>query len=120
MQERELIVHGSIYATTNRNCPAAVSHDPQIRKLVILSSGTVPHLQQLAVAEFRPGQTTTMHSHKDVYEIFVVINGAGKFISNTSSINLECGDWLLVPPQCDHSFSSSDDKSLAMLYFGVA
>ncbi|KAF9584544.1 hypothetical protein BGW38_006069 [Lunasporangiospora selenospora] len=47
---------------------AYVSHDSNVEKKVLLKSGDVPHVSQLAVATLKPGEQATEHFHKDMTE----------------------------------------------------
>ena len=50
----------------------AVSHNPAIKKKVMLSLGSLPHLTNFSQARFAPGQVAKAHSHSDMCEVFFV------------------------------------------------
>ena len=54
-----------------------VSHNPEIKKKVMLRNGEVPHLTSFSQAYFAPGQAAGTHAHEDRYEIFFVEAGEG-------------------------------------------
>ena len=64
--------------TNLQNFPLqAVSHNPEIRKKVMLSMGDLPHLTNLSQASLAPGQISAAHSHQDMSEVFFVTTGEG-------------------------------------------
>ena len=57
--------------TNLQNLPLqAVSHNPEIKKKVMLSKGDLPHLTNFSQASFAPGQIAKAHSHQDMSEVF--------------------------------------------------
>lgn len=49
-----------------------VSHNPAIRKRVLLSTGDLPHLTNFSQARFAPGQVAKAHAHQDMCEVFLL------------------------------------------------
>jgi len=100
--------------------PAApVSHDPGIRKQVLVSSGVIPHLQQLAVVSLEPGQRTTSHVHHDMDEVFLVQSGSGIIEYQDEEQAINTGHCLHVPAGCSHAFRCDGPVAMVLLYFGV-
>jgi len=54
-----------------------VSHNPAIKKQVMLRSGDLPHLTNFSQASFQPGQIAQAHAHADMCEVFLVASGEG-------------------------------------------
>jgi quercetin dioxygenase-like cupin family protein len=64
--------------TSLKNLPEeSVSHNPEIKKKVMLRFGDLPHLTNFSQARFAPGQTAPAHAHQDMCEVFFVEAGSG-------------------------------------------
>jgi mannose-6-phosphate isomerase-like protein (cupin superfamily) len=96
-----------------------VSHDPSIRKTVLLRRGTVPQVAQLAQAALPPGDATTAHAHADLHEVFVVTAGAGIATVDGAAHALSVGSCLVVEPGERHVIANTGTVDLVLLYFGV-
>ncbi|MCB8762704.1 cupin domain-containing protein [Planktothrix agardhii] len=59
-----------------------VSHNPAIKKKVMLSLGDLPNLTNFSQACFAPGQVAGGHSHADMSEVFFVESGLGNIRIN--------------------------------------
>ncbi len=46
-----------------------VSHNPEIKKKVMLKLGDLPHLTNFSQARFAPGQSAPAHAHQDMSEL---------------------------------------------------
>jgi hypothetical protein len=55
-----------------------VSHNPEIKKKVMLGPGDVPHVTNFSQARFAPGQVASAHAHRDMYEVFFVESGMSR------------------------------------------
>lgn len=44
-----------------------VSHNPEIKKKVMLRVGEIPHLSSFSQVRFRSGQVADVHDHDDMY-----------------------------------------------------
>ena len=64
-------------ADLNQVPEEAVSHNPAIKKRVLLRSRDLPHLTNFSQARFAPGQVAGSHSHSDMAEVFFVESGCG-------------------------------------------
>ena len=97
-----------------------VSHDPRIRKRVLLAGGEVSHLGQLAIAELPAGEATSAHRHPDMSEVFVVLEGEAELRVDGEQISLEAGDCLVVEPGEEHVLRNrSASEILRVVYFGT-
>lgn len=96
-----------------------VSHDPELRKRVLLRRGEVPHLTALSRAVLRPGQAATPHAHADMHEVFWVAAGRGEARVAGEALPLEPGDCLVVEPGEEHTVACAGDDELVLLYFGI-
>ncbi len=97
----------------------AVSHDPQILKQVILKAGEVPCLTTLSQAYLNPGQRTARHSHRDMWEVFLVEEGSGYLILNGVSSAIASGCCFVITPGEEHEICSSAEQGMRVTYFGV-
>lgn len=99
---------------------SAVSHDPQIRKRVLVERGVVPKLTNFSRAVLRPGQGTSAHSHPDMFEVYLVEEGEGVFVVAGDPLRLGAGDSIVIEPGESHSLRNpSPDRDLRISYFGI-
>jgi mannose-6-phosphate isomerase-like protein (cupin superfamily) len=96
-----------------------VSHDPEVRKRVLLRRGDVPHLTNFARARLLPGHRTSAHSHTDMCEVFLVESGAGQMLIEGREVELRAGLCVTVEPGETHEILNTGDGELILLYFGV-
>lgn len=96
-----------------------VSHDPALRKRVLLRRGQVPHLTALSRATLRPGQAATPHAHADMHEVFWVEAGRGEARVAGETLPLEPGVCLVVEPGEEHTVACAGGEDLVLLYFGI-
>ena len=96
-----------------------VSHDPQIKKQVMLKRGDVPHLTSFSRATLLPGQSARTHEHADMFEVFFVESGAGLMKIGDTEHALERGICILVEPRERHEITNIGTADLVLNYFGV-
>jgi len=96
-----------------------VSHDPEVRKRVLLRRGDVPHLTNFARARLLPGRRTTAHSHADMCEVFLVESGEGLMSVGGREVALSPGVCVTVEPGETHEVVNNGRAELVLLYFGV-
>ena len=79
------------YTALDRIPDEGVSHNPEIRKQVMLRGGDLPHLTNFSRSRFAPGQAAIPHSHADMVEVFFVESGA---VAGSGQIQLsaKCDD----------------------------
>jgi mannose-6-phosphate isomerase-like protein (cupin superfamily) len=94
-----------------------LSHDPLVRKKVLLRNGEVPQLTNFSQAYFAPGQKTTAHVHKDMWEVYLLEEGEGSIIVNGKSHLLTTGSCIVIAPGELHEFSTK--KGMRITYFGI-
>ena len=97
-----------------------VSHDPQITKQVLLRTGNVPHLTTFARATLLPGQIAREHSHRDMFEVFLVDVGMGVMKIGGVEHQLAAGVCIVVEPGETHEIVNDSATDLVLTYFGVA
>lgn len=97
----------------------AVSHNPKIRKKVMLQAGDLPHVTNFAQAQFAPGQVAAAHSHRDMCEVFFVTAGTGKIEINGNNYELQPGVCVAVEPGEVHEVTNTGQETLVLTYFGI-
>ena len=97
----------------------SVSHQPEIKKQVMLSKGDLPHLANFSRARFAPGQVAHAHSHPDKYEVFFVETGHGIVKIEGAEYPLEQGVYVVAEPGEKHEIISTGPSGLILLYFGI-
>jgi mannose-6-phosphate isomerase-like protein (cupin superfamily) len=96
-----------------------VSHNPEIKKRVILRRGDVPHLTALTQSQLKPGQVARVHRHAGMFEVFLVLGGSGRMLIDDREHLLEAGTCVAVEPGEAHEITSTGADDLTLLYFGV-
>lgn len=96
-----------------------VSHNPEIRKKVMVRSQTIPHLTNFSQARFAPGQSTTAHAHADMWETYLVEAGAGVMRIDGKDYELTIGTCIAVEPGEVHEVINTGSTELVLTYFGV-
>ncbi|MBD2483332.1 cupin domain-containing protein [Planktothrix sp. FACHB-1365] len=96
-----------------------VSHNPAIKKKVMLSLGDLPHLTNFSQACFAPGQVAGGHSHADMCEVFFVESGWGNMAINGTDYELKPGVCIAVEPGEVHEVTNIGNTDLILTYFGL-
>jgi len=97
-----------------------LSHDPGIRKRVLIEPGRVPGLTQMARCEIPAGRATSVHAHPDMIEVFYVDAGRGRAVIDDRVVDLARGSCLTVEPGERHILEAAPDGPMTLLYFGLA
>ena len=106
--------------TSLNNLPEKqVSHNPNIKKKVMLSSGDLPHLTNFAQARFAPGQVSPGHFHRDMCEVFYVESGSGIMVIDGQEYPLEKGTCVATEPEEVHEIINNGSTDLVLNYFGL-
>lgn len=96
-----------------------VSHNPEIRKRVLLRRGQIPHLTNFTRSVLLPNQTASPHTHPDMYEIFLVQSGTALVRINEDTYQLHPGHCLTIEPGEQHEITNPGTTELILLYFGI-
>lgn len=96
-----------------------VSHNPKIKKKVMLSMGDLPHLTNFSQAIFAPGQIATNHCHQDMCEVFFVESGEGKICVDGREFALTPGTCIAVEVNEYHEITNTGKSNLILTYFGI-
>ncbi|MBD2596329.1 cupin domain-containing protein [Nostoc spongiaeforme FACHB-130] len=106
--------------TSLNNLPEeSVSHNPEIKKKVMLRFGDLPHLTNFSQASFAPGQTAAAHVHQDMCEVFFVEAGSGVIRVDHQEYPLLPGNCIAIEPGEVHEVINSGDTELVLTYFGL-
>ena len=96
-----------------------VSHDPRIRKQVMIRNGNVPHLTSFSRAVFKPKQKITKHRHADMHEIFLIESGNGVIKINGKNRKISKETCITVEPGEEHEIRNTGSRNLVIIYFGI-
>lgn len=96
-----------------------VSHNPEIKKKVMLRAGEIPHLSTFSQARFRSGQVADVHAHDAMYEVFFVEEGEGIIRVENKEYRLEEGVCIVVEPGEVHEITNTMSTELVLTYFGL-
>jgi mannose-6-phosphate isomerase-like protein (cupin superfamily) len=96
-----------------------VSHNPEIKKKVMLKPGDLPHVTNFSQARFAPGQVASAHAHRDMYEVFFVESGTGLIRVDGVEHPLGPGVCVAVEPGEVHEIANAGSVDLVLTYFGV-
>jgi len=96
-----------------------VSHNPAIRKRIILSQGELPGITTLSQAIFKPGDVATGHAHQDMSEVFLVAAGEGIIRINGQEYPLNPDIVAVAEPNDVHEIENTGDNPLILTYLGV-
>ena len=97
----------------------SVSHNPEIKKKVMLRFGDLPHLTNFSQARFAPGQNAPAHAHQDMSEVFFVEAGAGVIYIDGKEYSLVPGNCVAVEPGEVHEVVNNSTNELVLTYFGL-
>jgi len=97
----------------------AVSHNPAIKKRVMLRYGDVPHVTNFSQARFAPGQVAAAHAHADMHEVFFVESGSGQIQVDGVEYPLAPGACVAVERGEVHEIRSTGAEGLVLTYFGI-
>jgi mannose-6-phosphate isomerase-like protein (cupin superfamily) len=96
-----------------------VSHNPEIKKKVMLRFGDLPQLTNFSQARFAPGQSAPAHAHQDMSEVFFVEAGAGVIYIDDKEYILVPGNCVAVEPGEVHEVVNTGTTELVLTYFGL-
>lgn len=97
----------------------SVSHNPAIKKKVMLRLGDLPHLTNFSQARFAPGQVAAAHAHYDMCEVFFVEAGDGVIRIDGQDYPLQAGVCIAVEPGEVHEVLNTGSEALVLTYFGL-
>lgn len=107
------------YSRLNDLPENSVSHNPNIKKKLIISKGKIPTLTNFSQAILSSGQISFAHSHEDMWEVFYVESGEGIMMINDQPHKLETGVTITVEPYEKHEIINNSSSDLIINYFGI-
>ncbi|RUR75909.1 cupin domain-containing protein [Chlorogloeopsis fritschii PCC 9212] len=107
------------FTSLNEIQEESVSHNPAIKKKVMLRFGDLPGLTNFAQARFAPGQIAPAHAHHDMCEVFFVEAGAGTIRIDGKEYPLNPGNCIAVEPGEVHEVINNGASELVLTYFGL-
>ncbi|MBU0661146.1 cupin domain-containing protein [Patescibacteria group bacterium] len=107
--------------TSLNNLPEqGVSHNPEIKKKVIIQKGEIPQLMNFSSATFTPGQSVETHAHNTMFEVYHIQKGKALFTVEGKELILNVGDTITIEPGEQHAQANPFDEDTTWLYFGIA
>lgn len=97
----------------------SVSHNPEIKKRVMLTPHELPNITNFSQAIFTPGQCATAHAHDTMYEIFYIESGIGIIRIDGEDFPLNKGTCVVVEPKEIHEVVNKGEDNLVMTVLGV-
>ena len=86
--------------------PAFITKDgSEIRELLAYRNSCI-RKQSLAEARLKPGTSTTPHFHKEVEEIYFILEGEGMMKIGDQTSVVHSGDAIAIPPGAIHTISN--------------
>jgi len=107
------------YTSLSTLTDEGVSHNPAIRKKVMLRLGELPSLTNFSQACFPPSAVAAGHAHQDMYEVFFVESGHGKITIDGVSHVLQPGTCVTVELGEVHEVANTGTEELIITYFGL-
>lgn len=105
--------------TLNQLPEQSVSHNPEIKKRVMLTPHELPNISNFSQAIFTPGQIALAHAHETMYEVFYIESGEGTIRINGEDYPLTQGTCVIVEPKEIHEVINDSQNNLVMTVLGV-
>lgn len=96
-----------------------VSHNPRVKKQVMIPFGELLPIVQFSRAVFPPGESAPAHRHADMAEVFLVQSGEGRICVDGEPVAVRAGDCVTVLPGELHEVGNVGSDDLVVLFFGV-
>lgn len=96
-----------------------ISHNPEIKKRVMLGKGEIPCLTNFSQVRFKSGQASGAHAHENLYEVFFVEAGKGIIHVDDKEYQVQKGFCILVEPGEIHNIINTLSSELVITYFGL-
>lgn len=89
-----------------------------ISKEVILGSGILVNTTQVAVATLQTGESTELHRHPTMFEVYFVLRGEATYVVGDAEWQVSPGDLVIVPADTLHRLSVTRGPH-EILYWGL-
>lgn len=100
------------------NCPPQPSRHGN-PKQVLLGSGALPGVTQVAVGTFPDCIETELHSHATMFEVYFVLEGRATYRIGDEEFDVGPGDFFFVPPGVTHNQKVTAAPH-RIFYWGIA
>lgn len=101
-------------------CPELeVSHNPVIKKSLLVGNGEVAGITNFSRAVFPPGEVAPVHSHSDMTEVFYIESGNAEMMVNGSPLAMAPGSCIVIEPGEAHELRNIGSEAMTVIYFGV-
>lgn len=95
-----------------------VSHDPALKKKVIMGSGVLPCVRHVSHIVLETGSKAAVHEHENASEVFYCIRGKVRFRINGQDTLLSKDQLLIVESGDIHSIEETPEET-ELLYLMV-
>lgn len=96
-----------------------VSHNPVIKKRVLIANGEIPRLTNFSRAIFPAGEVAPVHNHSDMVEVFYIENGFAVMEVDGQDVQLPQGTCIVLEPGENHELKNLSTEPMVVLYFGL-
>lgn len=97
-----------------------VSHNPAAKKRVWFRKGDLPPFTQIASVVVPPGEVLTSHTHADMHELFIILEGTARMTVDGHPHNLKGGEAIAISPGEAHELSNTSNEPLVFIVGGWA
>ena len=108
-----------IIARSKDIAPEPIRHNENILKKVLLKSGMVGKITQIAEATLAQGEATELHHHPTMYEVYFIITGRAIYTVNDQEYEVGPGDLFVFEPLEKHNQRVIEGPH-RIFYFGLA
>src|SRR5262249_41272282 len=100
----------------NRRTASAIKtpHGSELRPLMDRTTSTITQCSR-AEETLPPGAAVRMHHHRELEEIYYILEGAGTMIVGDESREVSSGDAIFVPRRHRHSLANTGATDLKLL-----
>ena len=96
-----------------------VSHNPAIKKKMMIPFDELPPLVQFSRAVFPPGHNAPAHKHDDMVEVFYVESGQGFITVDGVEHAIHRGCCVTVDKGESHELRNESNGNFVVIYFGL-
>jgi quercetin dioxygenase-like cupin family protein len=94
-------------------------HGDDVMKEVLLRSGVLPAVTQVATATIPPNHENELHEHPTMFEIYYVLSGEADYDIAGQTYSVGPGDFVIVPPATQHR-QRTKSAPHRIFYWGIA
>jgi mannose-6-phosphate isomerase-like protein (cupin superfamily) len=98
---------------------SSISHNPAVKKRVLLDDKALSGITTLSQAVFHPGDVASAHAHEDMAEVFMVTSGSGTIRLNDREYALNPDVVVVAEAHDTHEILNTGNEDLILTYFGV-